>query len=86
MGELPRAQQLCKALTFICAAHPEYADRIRGHVSERSGLCWSKQMPLEELHLRLLADGLWLADLFGSYRITSERRLELLDLCGCADV
>ncbi|WP_175597140.1 TetR/AcrR family transcriptional regulator [Peristeroidobacter soli] len=85
MGELPRAQQLCKALTFICAAHPEYADRIRGRVGERSRLCWSKQMSLEELHLCLLADGLWLADIYGTYRITSERRVELLERCGCAD-
>ncbi|MFC4314159.1 TetR/AcrR family transcriptional regulator [Steroidobacter flavus] len=86
MGELPRTQQLCKALTFICAAHPEYADRIRERVGERSRLGWSKQMPLEELHLRLLADGLWLADLYGSYQITSERRVELLELCGCASL
>lgn len=85
MGELPRAQQLCKALTFICAAHPEYVDRIRGRVGERSRLCWTQQMPLDELHLRLLADGLWLADIYGSYQITSERRVELLELCGCAD-
>jgi AcrR family transcriptional regulator len=86
MGELPRAQQLCKALTFICAAHPEYLDRIRGRVSERSRLAWTKQMSLDELHLRLLADGLWFADIYGFYQITSERRVELLELCGCAEI
>lgn len=84
MGELPRAQQLCKALTFICAAHPEYVDRIRGRVSVRSRLCWTQQMSLEELHLRLLADGLWLADIYGSYQITPQRRVELIELLGCA--
>ena len=80
MGELPRTQQLCKALTLICAAQPEFMDRIRAKVSERSRLGWTRPMSLEELHLRLLADGLWLADIYGSYRITPERRLELIKL------
>ena len=86
MGELPRTQQLCKALTFISAAHTEYVDRMRGRVSGRSRLCWTKQVALDELHIRLLADGLRLADIYGSYQITSERRVELLELCGCADL
>ncbi|WP_116809919.1 TetR/AcrR family transcriptional regulator [Steroidobacter cummioxidans] len=85
MGELPRTQQLCKALTFICAAHPEFVDRIRSRAKQRSVFCSARNLSLEELHLRLLADGLWLADIYECYQITPERRMQLLELCGCAD-
>jgi len=85
MGELPRTQQFCKALTFICAAHPEFVERIRSRAGRRSGLCSGRALSLEELHLRLLADGLWLADIYECYQISPECRMRLLELCGCAD-
>ena len=82
MQEMPRSQQLRKALAFICAAYPELVQRIRNVVSRRSRPSWTKEMSLDELHLRLLADGLWFADIYESYRITPQRRVELLQLYG----
>lgn len=79
MGELPRSQQLCKALTFICAAQPEFIHRVQDNIRHLSQLRWTEEpASLQELHLRLVADGLWLADIYGSYSITPERRAELL--------
>lgn len=85
MGELPLTQQRCKALTFICAAHPEFVQRIRSQAKQRSALCFAGNLSIEELHLRLVADGLWLADIYECYQITPERRMQLLELCGCVD-
>ncbi|HEY6643353.1 TetR/AcrR family transcriptional regulator [Povalibacter sp.] len=82
MGELPRSQQLRQVLALICAAYPELAQRSRSKASQRSGQSGTKEMSIDELHLRLLADGLWLADIYECDRITAERRLELLELCG----
>lgn len=71
--------QARRALTLLCSAHPELIERARS----RSGRCSRVRRArdsgsLEELHLQLVADGLWLADLFGWYNITPERRLALL--------
>jgi len=80
MSELPRSQHLRRALASICAAHPEFVQHLRSRASRRATLRWGKEMSVHELHLRLLADGLWLADVSASYRISPERRRELLEL------
>lgn len=80
MGELPRSQQVCKALTFICAAQPEFVRRVQERISHLSQVRTAEAMSLEELHLRLVADGLWLADIFGCHHITPQRRAALLEL------
>jgi len=79
MSELPRSQRLRKALASICVAHPELAQRIHSK-ARRQPSPPSAEMSIEELHLRLLADGLWLADVYPSYRIGPQRRQELLAL------
>lgn len=83
MGQLPRHEQVFKAITLICTAQPELAGRVRA----RLNLFQSDVPPetaLDELHLRLLADGMWHADLFGCYEITPERRTALMRKLGVA--
>ena len=84
MGQLPKDQQVFKALTIICTAQPELAGRVRArlHLSPSDNL--SGETPLEELHLRLVADGMWLADLFSCYEISPEQRAALLQRLGAA--
>ncbi|WP_161811271.1 TetR/AcrR family transcriptional regulator [Steroidobacter agaridevorans] len=84
MGQLPKDQQVFKALTIICTAQPELAGRVRArlHLSPSDNL--SGETPLEELHLRLVADGMWLADLFSCYEISPEQRAALLQKLGAA--
>jgi AcrR family transcriptional regulator len=82
MGELSPDQQLRKALAFICVAYPETVQEIRSRLSRRPRRRAGREMSLKELQLRLLADGLWLADICGYHPVASEHRLELLKLCG----
>lgn len=83
MGELPKDQQVYKALTMICTAQPELAARVRARLHAfQTGT--PNGLPLEELHLRLVADGLWIADLFGCYDINLEQRRALLEKLGAA--
>lgn len=84
MGQLPKDQQVFKALTIICTAQPELAGRVRArlHLSQPEAL--SGEATLEELHLRLVADGMWLADLFSCYEISPEQRAALLQKLGAA--
>ncbi len=84
MGELPKHEQVYKALTIICTAQPELAGRVRSrlHLSETSAT--PAEASLEELHLRLVADGMWLADLFSCYEISPEQRAALLRKLGAA--
>jgi AcrR family transcriptional regulator len=81
MGQLPKDQQVLKALTIICTAQPELAGRVRSrlHLSPENS---SQETTLEELHLRLVADGMWLADLFSCYEISPEQRAALLQRLG----
>ena len=84
MGQLPKDQQVLKALTIICTAQPELAGRVRArlHLSQSENL--PAEAALEELHLRMVADGMWLADLFSCYEINSEQRTALLQKLGAA--
>ncbi len=84
MGQLPKDQQMFKALTIICTAQPELAGRVRSrlHLSHSEGL--PGEATLDELHLRLVADGMWLADLFNCYEISPEQRAALLQKLGAA--
>nr|WP_298718589.1 TetR/AcrR family transcriptional regulator [uncultured Steroidobacter sp.] len=81
MGQLPKDQQVFKALTIICTAQPELAGRVRArlHLSQGPG-----EASLDELHLRLVADGMWLADLFSCYEISPDQRAALLRKLGAA--
>lgn len=82
MGELPKDQQVFKALTIICTAQPELAGRVRARLNLSQPDALLGQTPLEELHLRLVADGMWLADLFDCYDISPENRAALLQKLG----
>lgn len=82
MGELPKDQQVFKALTIICTAQPELAGRVRARLNLSQPDALPGQTPLEELHLRLVADGMWLADLFDCYDISPENRAALLQKLG----
>jgi AcrR family transcriptional regulator len=82
MGELPKDQQVFKALTIICTAQPELAGRVRTRLNLSQPDALPGQTPLEELHLRLVADGMWLADLFDCYDISPENRAALLQKLG----
>jgi AcrR family transcriptional regulator len=84
MGQLPKDQQVFKALTIICTAQPELAGRVRArlHLSQPETL--PGEVTLDELHLRLVADGMWLADLFSCYEISPEQRAALLQKLGAA--
>lgn len=84
MGALPRHEQVFKAITFICTVHPELVDRVRArlHLSQHDSL--PGESSLEELHLRMVADGMWLADLCGCYEISPEQRAALLAKLGAA--
>jgi AcrR family transcriptional regulator len=81
MGELPKDQQVFKALTIICTAQPELAGRVRARMHLTLP---DEATPLDELHLRLVADGMWLADLFRCYEISPEQRAALLQKLGAA--
>lgn len=83
MGQLPRHEQVFKAITLICTAQPELATRVRARLNLFQQNV-SPEAALEELHLRLVADGLWHADLFGCYEITPEQRAALLQKLGVA--
>jgi AcrR family transcriptional regulator len=76
MGALPKDQQVFKALTLICTVHPELVERVRARLQLPDGAS------LEDLHLRLIADGMWLADLCGCYEIRPEQRAALLEKLG----
>src|SRR5688572_28642492 len=78
MGELPKHQQVFKALTIICTAQPELAGRVRARLHTTQPDAMPGTASLEELHLRLVADGMWLADLFDCYEISPENRAALL--------
>ena len=82
MGELPKDQQVFKALTIICTAQPELAGRVRARLNLSQPDALPNQTSLEELHLRLVADGMWLADLFDCYDISPENRAALLQKLG----
>jgi AcrR family transcriptional regulator len=84
MGQLPKDQQVFKALTIICTAQPELAGRVRArlHLSQPENP--SDEAALDELHLRMVADGMWLADLFSCYEISPEQRAALLEKLGAA--
>lgn len=84
MGELPKHQQVFKALTIICTAQPELAGRVRSRLNLAQPDAMPDQIPLEEVLLRLVADGLWLADLFDCYEISPENRAALLQKLGAA--
>lgn len=84
MGALPREQQVFKALTLICTAHPELAGRVRSRLQLSQHEVLPGDAALEELHLRLVADGMWLADLCGCYEISPEQRAALLQKLGAA--
>ena len=84
MGQLPKDQQVFKALTIICTAQPELAGRVRTRLNLSQPDALPDQATLEELHLRLVADGMWLADLFGCYEISPEQRAALLQKLGAA--
>ncbi|HWK52629.1 MAG TPA: TetR/AcrR family transcriptional regulator, partial [Steroidobacter sp.] len=64
MGQLPKDQQVLKALTIICTAQPELAGRVRARLHLSQSEAPAGEGSLDELHLRLVADGMWLADLF----------------------
>src|SRR5690606_22360867 len=87
MGTLPPCKQYAKALTAICTTDPDLVQRVQ----ERMNVCRrdsATRQPnlgdeeLEALHLRLVADGLWMADLFGSYPIDAQQRERLLQKLG----
>lgn len=82
MGALPKDQQVFKALTLICTAHPELTGRVRSRLQLSRHETLSGEAAFEELHLRLLADGMWLADLCGCYEIRPEQRAALLEKLG----
>lgn len=82
MGELPKHQQVFKALTIVCTAQPELAGRVRARLHMSQPADPPGETSLEDLHLRLVADGMWLADLFGCYDISSEHRAALLQKLG----
>ena len=82
MGELPKHQQVFKALTIICTAQPELAGRVRARLHTTQPDAMPGTTSLEELHLRLVADGMWLADLFDCYEISPENRAALLQKMG----
>lgn len=84
MGALPKDQQVFKALTLICTAHPELTGRVRARLQLSQHEALSGDAALEELHLRLVADGMWLADLCGCYEIRPEQRAALLQKLGTA--
>jgi AcrR family transcriptional regulator len=84
MGQLPKDQQVFKALTVICTGQPELAGRVRARLHLSSAENISAETALEELHLRLVADGMWLADLFDCYEISPEQRAALLQKLGAA--
>ncbi|WP_129775639.1 TetR/AcrR family transcriptional regulator [Peristeroidobacter soli] len=84
MGELPKDEQVFKALTIICTAQPELAGRVRARLNMSHPDALPGETSLEELHLRLVADGMWLADLFSCYEISSEQRAALLKKLGAA--
>ena len=84
MGELPRHEQVFKALTIICTAQPELAGRVRARLHMSKPETLPGERSLEELHLRLVADGMWLADLFSCYEISPEQRAALLQKLGAA--
>jgi AcrR family transcriptional regulator len=79
IGDSPLQQQTCKALSAICMTHPELLPKVRAHLacisldSEPAGTD-----PLYSMQLRLLADGLWLADLFNHHGTDLTRRAALL--------
>ena len=83
MAELPTDEQAFKALKLICTGQPELAGRVRArlHLFQQNA---SPEVALEELHLRLVADGMWVADLFSCYEITPEQRAALLQKLGAA--
>lgn len=82
MGALPKDQQVFKALTLICTAHPELTGRVRSRLQLSRHEALSGDAALEELNLRLIADGMWLADLCGCYEIRPEQRAALLQKLG----
>ncbi len=84
MGQLPKDQQVFKALTIICTAQPELAGRVRSRLHLWPSENPSGETTLDELHLRLVADGMWLADLFDCYEISPEQRAALLQKLGAA--
>lgn len=84
MGQLPKDQQVYKALTIICTAQPELAGRVRARLHLSPADNSPAETTLEDLHLRLVADGMWLADLFSCYEITPEQRAALLEKLGAA--
>ena len=84
MGQLPKDQQVLKALTIICTAQPELAGRVRARLHLSQSESAAHEGSLDELHLRLVADGMWLADLFSCYEISPEQRAALLQKLGAA--
>ena len=83
MGQLPKHEQVFKAITIICTAQPELTARVRARLNLFQQNV-SPELALEELHLRLVADGMWHADLFSCYEITPEQRTALLRKLGVA--
>lgn len=84
MGALPKDQQVFKALTLICTTHPELAERVRSHLQFARHDASPGKDSLEELLWRLVADGMWLADLCSCYEIRPEQRAALLEKLGAA--
>ena len=83
LGELPRDRQIWKALTIICTLQPDLFARLSSWLARLSRAEKAQGFdPLEALHLRLVADGLWMADLFDYHEITPERRTALLEKLG----
>jgi len=78
-GELPRGRQRYQALSVICAAYPELIPRLKKRAGRWSQARWgARPVPVEELQLWLIGDGLWMADLCGCYHITPKLRAALL--------
>lgn len=84
MGALPKDAQVLKALTLICTNHPELAGRVRSRLQLSQHESLPGEASIDELQLRLIADGMWLADLCNCYEIRPEQRAALMQKLGAA--
>lgn len=77
----PQDVSIGKVVLAACAIEPALAERWNGWTRQVTGDDPSDPVGADDaLMLRLIADGLWMSDIFGTHRISQEQRQGLLSL------
>jgi len=77
----PQDISIGRVVMAACAIEPALAQRWRGWIEKVKGDDPSDPVGADDaLMLRLIADGLWISDLFGIHQVSPEQRQALLSL------